>query len=71
MKKAYSAAMFFLWMFALRIAVYADLAPLPKDYIFKERLHNALETPVVPFILILVIVAVVILVKVLRNRNQK
>ncbi len=71
MKRAYSAALFFLWIFTLRIAVYADAAPLPKDYLYKERLHNALESPVVPFFLILVIVAVVILVKVLRNRKQK
>ncbi len=70
MKKLCSAALVILSLYALRIAAFADIAPLPEDYIQKERLHNALESPVLPLVLIIVIVAVVILIKVLRSKKK-
>ena len=70
MKRVLSAALTLLMMVFLPIAAYADAAPLPKGYILQERLRNFIESPFLPIILILVIIAVVILVKTLRGKNK-
>lgn len=67
MKKACSAALLVFAMFALRIAAFADAAPIPKNY----RMQQALGSPAVPIVIAVVIIAVVILVKVLRSKKQK
>ena len=65
MKKVYTAALLLLSILCLRTAAFADAAPIPRFY----RLNQALESPLVPLIIAIVIIAVVILVKVLRRKK--
>lgn len=65
MKKLISALILALSAFTLSCAAFADIAPIPR-----EPVKNAVTGWLTPVVLVVVIIAVVILARVFRNRKK-
>ncbi len=65
MKKLFSTLVFVLSAVILSCAAFADIAPIPR-----EPVKSALTSWLTPVVLIVVIIAVVILARVFRNRKK-